>query len=56
MVCYATLMQEIICSAVVAKVLGHPEREDWKMCTQAEEEERNDANEFKAAFKTYDFN
>ncbi|KAI8373000.1 CwfJ C-terminus 1-domain-containing protein-like protein [Radiomyces spectabilis] len=39
----------------IAKVLGQPEREDWKACAQSEEEERKDANDFKAVFKPFDF-
>ncbi|KAJ8658670.1 hypothetical protein O0I10_005710 [Lichtheimia ornata] len=39
---------------VVAKLLGHPEREDWKTCAQSQQEERDDANAFKEAFKTFD--
>ncbi|KAI8338789.1 CwfJ C-terminus 1-domain-containing protein-like protein [Choanephora cucurbitarum] len=40
---------------VAATVLGSPEREDWKTCGQTEEEERENANRFKEAFKPYDF-
>ncbi|KAI8142700.1 CwfJ C-terminus 1-domain-containing protein-like protein [Fennellomyces sp. T-0311] len=39
---------------VASKVLGHPEREDWKTCMQTGDEERNDTNAFKEAFKKYD--
>ncbi|KAL7319549.1 hypothetical protein PS15m_002681 [Mucor circinelloides] len=40
---------------VAAHVLGAPEREDWKACSQTEEEEKRDAGLFKAAFKPFDF-
>ncbi|CEP11700.1 hypothetical protein [Parasitella parasitica] len=40
---------------VLAHVLGAPEREDWKACSQTEEEEKRDASLFKAAFKPFDF-
>ncbi|KAI7862694.1 CwfJ C-terminus 1-domain-containing protein-like protein [Spinellus fusiger] len=40
---------------LLAKALERPEREDWKACSQSEEEERNAVNAFKAAFKPYDF-
>ncbi|KAI7907479.1 CwfJ C-terminus 1-domain-containing protein-like protein [Cokeromyces recurvatus] len=40
---------------VIANVLGVPEREDWKACSQTEEEEKLDAEQFKAAFKPFDF-
>ncbi|KAI9487667.1 MAG: CwfJ C-terminus 1-domain-containing protein-like protein [Benjaminiella poitrasii] len=40
---------------VIAKLLGFPEREDWKACMQTEDEEKADAEHFKAAFKPFDF-
>ncbi|KAI8047575.1 CwfJ C-terminus 1-domain-containing protein-like protein [Gilbertella persicaria] len=40
---------------VVATVLGLPEREDWKACSETEEEEKENATLFKEAFKAYDF-
>ncbi|KAF7722896.1 hypothetical protein EC973_002616 [Apophysomyces ossiformis] len=40
---------------LVTKVLGQPEREDWKACAQSEDEERKDAKAFVAAFKPFDF-
>ncbi|KAI9490653.1 CwfJ C-terminus 1-domain-containing protein-like protein [Zychaea mexicana] len=39
---------------IAAKVLGHPEREDWKTCKQTTDEEKNDTSAFKDAFKKYD--
>ncbi|CAO3622360.1 unnamed protein product [Mucor hiemalis] len=40
---------------VIASVLGSPEREDWKACSQTEEEEKACAAQFKEAFKPFDF-
>jgi hypothetical protein len=40
---------------VVGHVLGSPEREDWKACSQTEEEEKANAVAFKEAFKPFDF-
>ncbi|KAG0171603.1 hypothetical protein DFQ29_008756 [Apophysomyces sp. BC1021] len=40
---------------LVTKVLGQPEREDWKACAQSEDEERKDAKTFIAAFQPFDF-
>ncbi|KAG2217557.1 hypothetical protein INT45_006724, partial [Circinella minor] len=39
---------------VASKVLGHPEREDWKTCKQTMDEEKEDTKAFKDAFKKYD--
>ncbi|KAI9278855.1 CwfJ C-terminus 1-domain-containing protein-like protein [Phascolomyces articulosus] len=39
---------------VAAKILGHPEREDWKTCKQTMEEEKEDTKAFKDVFKKYD--
>ncbi|OAD67343.1 CCHC-type zinc finger transcription factor, partial [Phycomyces blakesleeanus NRRL 1555(-)] len=40
---------------LLAKALGHPEREDWKACSQTIDEERNATEDFKKAFKSFDF-
>lgn len=40
---------------VIANVLGNPEREDWKACSQTEEEEKENAIAFKKAFQPFDF-
>ncbi|CAO3650997.1 unnamed protein product [Cunninghamella echinulata] len=40
---------------ILAKALDTPDREDWKACAQTEDEERKAANEFKKAFKSFDF-
>ncbi|KAG2230013.1 hypothetical protein INT48_003059, partial [Thamnidium elegans] len=40
---------------VLANVLGSPEREDWKACSQTEEEEKQNAVAFKKAFESFDF-
>jgi hypothetical protein len=45
----------IIDRLVIANVLGSPEREDWKNCSQTEEEEKACAIQFKEAFKPFDF-
>lgn len=40
---------------VVATLIGEPQKEDWKNCTAPKEEEEKNAEEFKSAFKEYDF-
>ena len=40
---------------VMAKLLGLEGRMQWKDCEQDEEEEKTEAEAFKAAFKTFDF-
>lgn len=40
---------------VLAKLLEIPERVDWKACTQTEDEEKKGAEDFKAAFREFDF-
>lgn len=40
---------------VIAKLLGLGHRAHWKDCAQTEDEEKNDAEAFKAAFKKFDF-
>lgn len=39
----------------LANLLGKPERADWKACTVSDKEEKQDAKDFKKAFKKYDF-
>ncbi|KAJ3569956.1 hypothetical protein NP233_g4719 [Leucocoprinus birnbaumii] len=39
---------------VLVSLLGVPERMDWKACTLSEEEDRADAQAFKAAFASFD--
>ncbi|ORZ14777.1 CwfJ C-terminus 1-domain-containing protein-like protein [Absidia repens] len=41
---------------VLSKALGQPDRKDWKMCAQTEDEERQAAKDFKEAFKKFDSN
>jgi hypothetical protein len=45
----------IVYRLIMAHVLGAPEREDWKACSQTTEEEKADADHFKEAFKPFDF-
>ncbi|KAI1309125.1 hypothetical protein EDD11_004136 [Mortierella claussenii] len=40
---------------VMAKVLGTPDRANWKSCVKSAEEERKDSVVFKQAFKNFDF-
>ncbi|RUS21953.1 CwfJ C-terminus 1-domain-containing protein-like protein [Endogone sp. FLAS-F59071] len=40
---------------VLAKILGTPDRADWKACPQSEDEEKRDAQAFKNAFREFDF-
>jgi hypothetical protein len=40
---------------VVAKLLGIPERIDWKACQKSVDEESTDARNFKSAFSGFDF-
>ncbi|CAO3567360.1 unnamed protein product [Mortierella alpina] len=40
---------------VLAKVLETPERANWKSCVKVADEERQDSNAFKSAFKAFDF-
>lgn len=40
---------------VMAKLLGLENRMDWRACAQTEDEERKDAEGFKAAFRKFDF-
>lgn len=49
------LLSPGVCRLVIASVLGSPEREDWKACSQTEEEEKACAAQFKEAFKPFDF-
>ncbi|KAJ2962797.1 hypothetical protein NQZ79_g2046 [Umbelopsis isabellina] len=39
----------------LAKLMDIPERADWKACAQSEEEEKKEAQDFKAAFAEFDF-
>ncbi|THG97269.1 hypothetical protein EW145_g7647 [Phellinidium pouzarii] len=39
---------------VLCRILGVPERFDWKACTQTESEERADAQAFKQSFASFD--
>ena len=39
---------------VLVGLLGIPERFDWRECTQSDDEERADAQAFKAAFTAFD--
>jgi hypothetical protein len=39
---------------VVAKLVGQPERADWKACAQSKEEETDMAEEFKQIFSKFD--
>ncbi|KAI8984334.1 CwfJ C-terminus 1-domain-containing protein-like protein [Mycotypha africana] len=41
---------------VVANVLGAPNREDWKVCSQNDEEEKQCAEAFRKAFQPFDIN
>ena len=40
---------------VIAKLLGLDRRANWRDCPQTEDEEKRDAEAFKAAFKKFDF-
>ena len=40
---------------VIAKLLGLEKRMNWRDCPQTEEEEKKDANAFKAVFRKFDF-
>ncbi|KAH8676598.1 CwfJ C-terminus 1-domain-containing protein-like protein [Tricladium varicosporioides] len=40
---------------VLAKLLGLQKREQWRDCSQTEDEEKKDIEAFKAAFKEFDF-
>ncbi|MCJ1442000.1 MAG: hypothetical protein MMC23_002492 [Stictis urceolatum] len=40
---------------VMAKLLGLDDRLDWRDCGQTEDEEKKDAEDFKKAFKEFDF-
>lgn len=40
---------------VLCRVLGVPDRLDWKACAQTDAEERADAQAFKQAFAAFDF-
>ena len=40
---------------VMAKLLGLEQRMHWRDCMQSDEEEKKDAEGFKAAFKGFDF-
>ncbi len=39
---------------VLVSLLGLPDRIDWKVCTLSEEEDKADAQAFKAAFAHFD--
>jgi coproporphyrinogen III oxidase len=39
----------------LSKLMDIPERADWKACAQSEEEEKKEAQDFKAAFAEFDF-
>ena len=39
---------------VLVALLGMPERFDWKECVQSDDEDREDAQRFKEAFKAFD--
>lgn len=39
---------------VLVSILGMADRFDWKACTQPEEEDKEDAQAFKAAFLPFD--
>lgn len=39
---------------VMASVFGLPDRVDWKNCVESEEHEKQEAEEFKAAFRPFD--
>ena len=45
-----------ICRATLATILGLQDRMDWKACMQTDEEDKQDAQTFKAAFAPFDFN
>ena len=41
------------CRSVVAKVIGKPERENWKECAGTDEEEKAECAAFKEAFAEF---
>lgn len=43
-----------VCREVLVGLLDAPERVDWKSCMMSEEEDKADAQAFKAAFKPFD--
>jgi hypothetical protein len=38
----------------MASVFGLPDRVDWKNCIEGEQTERQEAEQFKAAFRSFD--
>lgn len=49
-----TMLMFAVCRQVLTSLLNMPERFDWKECAQSEEEDREDAQQFKTAFAPFD--
>ena len=42
-------------SQIAAKMIGKPERANWKNCVKSEDEEHQLAEKFRNSFQIYDF-